>query len=470
MLFTLTADEPIAAVAGTPTLLLDDGGTATYVGITRAGALQFSYAVPSGGAFLGLAPSSSYLNGASLTNDLGEPVVPPYFLPAPAATVSYNALNTTGIADTLVVSLSGDAFDGDAQAVVTVDGAPQGGPIDVSAVHAAGQTQLATIAGNFGAGTHTLGVAFLNGLGGGGGADRHLYVDGVALNGVSELDDTELTTAGTLLTPIGAAPRDPLEIWVNEDAAAGNAMFSVAVDGQAVPGVFSTSVSHASGKWEEVAIGGSWGPGPHTVTTTFLNNAWSGPSDRLLFVEQIGLNGVVERTPEPALLATGSSATVAIPAAATDTLTLEVSEDAWNGDAQCYVTIDGKPFGGITTVTASHAAGARQSITLAEAGLGTGAPQIGRAFINAAYGGPPDAARNLYLDAVRLDGVDQAMSAALRQAGTAMFGVGAAATHGVSIAGAASLIPGFATTIVPGAPDLAAASGTSHPVLPGTLL
>ena len=445
--FLLTAGSPIATVNGTPTLTLNDGGTATYAGLTRAGALEFTYAIPGGGAVAALAPSSSGLSGASFTNALGEPVDVPAVLPAPSRAISYDATDTGGDPDTLVIALSADEYLGDATAVITVNGRAVGAAIDVAAVHAAGQTQLVTITGDFGTAIDQLGISYTDDLWRGTTAtDRNLYVDGVTLNGVSELGRTELETTSTLAVPLVPVAADRLQLWVNEDAAAGNAMFSVTVDGERLPGTYSTDVAHASGVWQEVDISGHFGAGPHTVTATFLNDAWSNTLDRNLYVSRIAIDGVTATPATQALLATGSSATVSVPAPVEDVLTLAVSEDAWNGDAQCYVTIDGKPFGGITTVTASHAAGAVQTITIDAPGLRTGTHTIGLAFINDADSGLPGQDRNLYLDAARLNGVDQGVAAAVTAAGTAFFQVGQPAAAGVTVEGAASLLGGLSTS------------------------
>ena len=47
----------------------------------------------------------------------------------------------------------------------------------------------------------------------------------------------------------------------------------------------------------------------------------------------------------------------------TDTLTIGLSEDAYQGDAQFTVTMDGVPLGAAQTVTASHGAGGKQAFT-----------------------------------------------------------------------------------------------------------
>ncbi len=457
--FLLGANDPIAAVTGTPSLMLNDGGTATYAGLTGAGALAFSYAIPTGGVSAGLAPSASDLDGASVTNDAGEPVALPATLPAPSSEIAYNATDTSGDPDTLVIALSADEYLGDADAAITVNGFVVASGIDVAAVHAAGQTQLVTITGSFGSSINQLGISYTNDLyGGTATTDRNLYVDGVTLNGVSELSATELRSTGTLTTPLAPVGTDRLQLWVSEDAAGGNAMFSVTVDGQRLPGTYSTDVAHSSGHWQEVDITGNFDAGPHVVTTTFLNDAWVGAADRNLYVQGVAIDGVTATPATQILLATGSSSTVTVPSPAEDVLTLSVSEDAWDGDATCYVTIDGKPFGGITTVTASHAAGLEQAITINAAGLSTGTHTVGLAFINDADGGNGKD-RNLYLDGVRLNGVVQPVSAVLDQAGTAFFQIGKSAAGGVTVEGTGSLLSGFTTAAASWPLPAASASG-----------
>ena len=49
-----------------------------------------------------------------------------------------------------------------------------------------------------------------------------------------------------------------------------------------------------------------------------------------------------------------------------DTLDLQVNEDAWNGDAQFTVAVDGQQIGGTLTALASHAAGATQDFLVME--------------------------------------------------------------------------------------------------------
>ncbi len=54
----------------------------------------------------------------------------------------------------------------------------------VSALHDASKTQSFTFTGNWGAGSHTIGVGFVNdAYGGSASEDRNLYIQGVAVNG-----------------------------------------------------------------------------------------------------------------------------------------------------------------------------------------------------------------------------------------------------------------------------------------------
>ena len=90
----------------------------------------------------------------------------------------------TGPADTVTVHLAEDAYNGNAQFQVLVDGKAVTTPQQVLASHAAGAWQDLSFAGNFGAGSHTIGVQFTNdAYGGSATTDRNLYVNGIDVNG-----------------------------------------------------------------------------------------------------------------------------------------------------------------------------------------------------------------------------------------------------------------------------------------------
>jgi Ca-dependent carbohydrate-binding module xylan-binding len=103
--------------------------------------------------------------------------------------------------DTLVLNMAEDPYDGNAQFTVSVDGQQIGGTQTTSAVVDDGQFQEFDVHGNFGSGTHTVAVSFLNDAVGGyypngtpdlpassgqwalDTQDRNLYVMGASLDG-----------------------------------------------------------------------------------------------------------------------------------------------------------------------------------------------------------------------------------------------------------------------------------------------
>jgi hypothetical protein len=77
------------------------------------------------------------------------------------------------------------------------------------------------------------------------------------------------------------------------------------------------------------------------------------------------------------------------PPSGTSTIVLHVSEDAWNGDAQFVVSVDGVQQGDVRTATASHTAGAVQDITIT-GDFGSQEPgPVDVTFVNDAWGGRP---------------------------------------------------------------------------------
>jgi hypothetical protein len=86
--------------------------------------------------------------------------------------------------DIMVMRVAEDAWNGDAQYTVSVDGTQVGGMLTATASYAAGQNQLVTLRGHWGAGRHTLTVNYLNDANDGTiEADRNLYVVDAGYNG-----------------------------------------------------------------------------------------------------------------------------------------------------------------------------------------------------------------------------------------------------------------------------------------------
>jgi len=111
---------------------------------------------------------------------------------APEPAPSFPPITTTigSGKDTLTIRLSQDAYHGNAQYVVRVDGVQVGGTFEASALHSSGQSDTLTIAGDWGRGAHTVTVVFLNDdWGGSDDADRNLYVESIAYNGKAAMEN-----------------------------------------------------------------------------------------------------------------------------------------------------------------------------------------------------------------------------------------------------------------------------------------
>src|SRR5205814_2125892 len=65
---TVNLSEAVVVAGGTPTLTLNDGGTASYTGSSGSSALAFSYTVAAGQNTSDLAVSTINLNGASVND------------------------------------------------------------------------------------------------------------------------------------------------------------------------------------------------------------------------------------------------------------------------------------------------------------------------------------------------------------------------------------------------------------------
>lgn len=253
-----------------------------------------------------------------------------------AATTTVTTDTTTTGTNKIVLHVSEDAYQGDAQFVVRVDDKVASDVLTATASHAAGQTQDITVTGDFGSGTHKVSVTYLNDLNGGSAGDRNLYVNGI-------------TVDGTLYS-----------------SAKANMTYNYTADFNLNFNASSTASSSSS---------------------TFSSTASTATSSSTSNVSTAN-------------------------ASSTDTITLRVSEDAYKGDAQMVVKVDGKQVGDSAyTVTASHAAGKTQDITLT-GDFTTGTHKVEVAFINDLYDGSASADRNLYLQGIDVNGTFHAEAAA----------------------------------------------------------
>jgi endoglucanase len=223
--------------------------------------------------------------------------------------------------DTLVLHLAEDAWNGDAQFTVEVDGKQIAGPTAVTTAHSSGGFQDFTYTGDFGAGPHTVAIHFINdGWGGTAATDRNLYVGGIdfggthyawttasndAANGASDANAAVMAVNGTvafgnvsggseLSTPPApiSSGTDSLVLHLAEDAWNGDAQFTLDVDGKQIAGPTAVTTPHGSG-FEDFTFQGDFGAGPHAVAIHFINDAWGGSAstDRNLYVGGIEFNG-----------------------------------------------------------------------------------------------------------------------------------------------------------------------------------
>lgn len=106
-----------------------------------------------------------------------------------------------------------------------------------------------------------------------------------------------------------------------------------------------------------------------------------------------------------------------------DTLVVNLAEDAYKGDAQAKIFLDGASLTAAPlTVTASHAAGAGEVFTF-KGTFGAGAHDLAVGFVNDAYDGTPSTDRNLYVNSASYDGIhpNGSGTAVLYSAGTTHF-------------------------------------------------
>ena len=91
----------------------------------------------------------------------------------------------------------------------------------------------------------------------------------------------------------GTGP-DRLVLWISQDHYLGDAQYTVTVDGVQVGGIFTASALHVAGGHDTLTLRGDWGPGPHQVEVTLLNDLWHGTpeTDRNLYVPRAEYNGV----------------------------------------------------------------------------------------------------------------------------------------------------------------------------------
>ena len=103
--FTVNLSEAVTVAGGTPTLTLNDGGTATYSGGSGSSALTFSYTVAAGQNTPDLAVTAVNLNAATVTDGAGNAANLSGAVAAPAGTLQIDT--TAPTVSSLVASGTG---------------------------------------------------------------------------------------------------------------------------------------------------------------------------------------------------------------------------------------------------------------------------------------------------------------------------------------------------------------------------
>jgi hypothetical protein len=202
---------------------------------------------------------------------------------------------------------------------------------------------------------------------------------------------------------------DTLTLRMSEDAYQGNADFTVDVNGTQVGGTYATSALHSAGDSQVFSLTGDWNSGVNDVEINFINDDYGGTAstDRNLYVNSIAYNGVTDAGTSATMLSNGSTdftvgGSTPTASAPADKVTLNLSEDAYDGNAQFVLYIDGKPVTAPAVVSALADAKQAQGFTFT-GNWGAGTHTIGVAFVNDAYGGTPTTDRNLYVDSVAVN-------------------------------------------------------------------
>ena len=241
------------------------------------------------------------------------------------------------------------------------------------------------------------------------------------------------------------AGQTSLAVVLGGDSWQGDPLAAILVDGQEVFRGYISAPHGSAG--QRIELGNVAANAEHSVTVKFLNDGWGGSLDldRNLYVEGVLVNGVSIAEPQSmftagdkifSIAASQPKPDVALPRAsdggssqlgltqpsqtAPDVLRLSVSGDAWQGDPHFLLFVDGVQMGGERSTSASHSAGQSQVLEIL-GNFGGGDHELAVRFLNDAWGGSADTDRNLYVDKVEVNGVDQHHQATLNTYGDAVF-------------------------------------------------
>jgi hypothetical protein len=206
----------------------------------------------------------------------------------------------------LILRVAEDAYQGDVQFIVEVDGKQVGGIQTVRASHSDGGWEDIDFHGNFTDADH-ISISFINDAYAGPEQDRNFYIDSIRLNGIVHAGSTAAlhTTTGTLVgtsaelfgtgTATFSVASDTLVFRVSQDGWTGHAdaQFVVKMDGVQVGGVNTVSALHSASQSEEVTFISHFGSAER-IEVAFLNDQYGYAPDKdvNLYIDSVSLNGV----------------------------------------------------------------------------------------------------------------------------------------------------------------------------------
>ncbi len=166
-------------------IILNDLASPSSVAVRNSSTVD---AMVTNNQFYGLSPAQVASGNAAATGNTVLGSEPRLDTSAPYVT----STSATVSMHTLVLRLGEDAWKGNASFILTIDGHQASATQTVTALQGEGQSQAFTYTESLSAGTHTVGVTFLNDLYGGSTAtDRNLYVDGVSFDGKQYLSSVQ---------------------------------------------------------------------------------------------------------------------------------------------------------------------------------------------------------------------------------------------------------------------------------------
>jgi beta-glucanase (GH16 family) len=238
-------------------------------------------------------------------------------------------------------------------------------------------------------------------------------------------------------------------VRVSADSWNGDPVFKLLVDGKVVSAETKVTAQNKAGAWQDISFDVVLPSGASKIGIQYLNDDWGGTAntDRNLYVQSIKVGGVEVKAAAPEMKRAGTM-DFAIPArpqqpepeqpqpepqepepqpeqpgGTTTKIVVRASADSWNGDPTFKLLVDGKVVSAEAKVTAQHKAGAWQDISF-DVELPSGASKVGVQFLNDAWGGTPDTDRNLYVQSIKVGGVEvKAAVPEMKKPGTMDFAI-----------------------------------------------